>query len=66
MKGSKKMTATEFLCTIRSQCKKGCDNCALNSGQDSKKLCVFHYFDLISDKSISFISSKINELTYRI
>lgn len=60
----KRLTVHEFLCFVRRECEKGCENCVFRykfaDVENSKRYCVFHYFDCLSDYNISSIMNKVH------
>lgn len=65
MKYRKKLDAKEFLYEVRSQCRLGCSRCKFKVPDidvaTSEKLCIFHNFRMVTDKSLGFIVSKAQE-----
>ena len=56
------MTVHEFLCLMRNNCKNGCSKCILRDSRvetdRQKQMCIFSKFDMLSDKSLLYISTE--------
>lgn len=65
MKYKKKLDAKDFLYVVRTECRRGCSCCKFKLPEidvtTSEKLCIFHNFKMVTDKSLGFIVSKAQE-----
>lgn len=68
---TRRVSAKEFLHIVRSECKKGCKFCKFRTVPDEnleenlvaiKKICMFHYFDQLSDNTIDFVTGTVNKM----
>lgn len=68
---TRRVSAKEFLQIVRSECKRGCKNCRFRTVPNEnleenliqiKKICMFHYFDQLSEDAIDFVVGTVNKM----
>ncbi len=68
---TRRVSAKEFLQIVRSECRRGCKNCKFRNVPNEnleenlvqiKKICMFHYFDQLSENTIDFVIGTVNKM----